>query len=115
MQSKDGEATMTKSNVDAFYGELGERIVRIRKQRNITQEQLSTALGLTRTSVTNIEKGRQKVLLHTCFAIATALSVDVAELLPAVSTRSSMIEKLEISTRENILKSFPELASSTKL
>jgi DNA-binding XRE family transcriptional regulator len=105
---------MTKQTVDAFYRELGTQIVQIRKDRNITQEQLATILGLTRTSVTNIEKGRQKILFHTCVMIAQALSVDLMELMPTAFSRSSMIEKMDGPTRESILRSFPELASTAK-
>jgi transcriptional regulator with XRE-family HTH domain len=38
---------------------------------------------MTRTSITNIESGRQKVQLHTLYAIADALDVSPEALLPA--------------------------------
>lgn len=54
----------------------------VRLSENVTQEALAKLVGLTRTSLTNIEKGRQKILLHTFADLAAALRVAPAELLP---------------------------------
>ena len=67
---------------DNFYQEVGRRIKRARKTRLLTQEALASLISLTRTSITNIEKGRQKILLHTLADLATALRVEYAALLP---------------------------------
>ena len=48
----------------------------------MTQEALATKTKLTRTSIINIEKGRQQLLLHTLLDIATALQVSPIELIP---------------------------------
>lgn len=53
-----------------------------RRQRKFTQEELAQRIGLGRTSVTNIEKGRQPVTLQILFDIAQALGIPPAELLP---------------------------------
>ncbi|HVX56096.1 MAG TPA: helix-turn-helix transcriptional regulator [Candidatus Saccharimonadales bacterium] len=70
---------------EAFYKEVGRRIRDARKQRKppLTQESLGKLVSLTRTSITNLEKGRQKFLLHTLADIAAALRVEPASLLPA--------------------------------
>ncbi|MBL8824601.1 MAG: helix-turn-helix transcriptional regulator [Planctomycetia bacterium] len=71
-------------NHNAFYEEVGRRIRDARKRRKpvLTQEGLAGLVSLTRTSITNVEKGRQKFLLHTLADIAAALHVDPASLLP---------------------------------
>lgn len=71
-------------NSEAFYEEVGRRICEARKQRKppLTQEQLAAKVKLTRTSITNLEKGRQKLLLHTFADIAAVLQVQPASLLP---------------------------------
>jgi DNA-binding XRE family transcriptional regulator len=67
-----------------FYKEVGRRVREARKRaNNMTQKALAMTVGLTRTSLTNIEKGRQKMLLHTFIDIATALGAEVCDLLPA--------------------------------
>lgn len=54
-----------------------------REQRTgMTQARLGRTVGLSRTSITNIERGRQHVALHHLFAIADALNVPPAVLLP---------------------------------
>lgn len=64
-----------------FYKTVGEKI-RSQRGKNLSQEALASAVGLTRTSISNIEKGRQKMLLHTLVDIADALRVEAASLLP---------------------------------
>lgn len=65
-----------------FYGAVGRRIAEARRGR-LTQEVLAQKATLTRTSIINIEKGRQQILLHTLVDIARALGITPAELLPA--------------------------------
>jgi transcriptional regulator with XRE-family HTH domain len=64
-----------------FYKQVGLTI-RSRRGKNLSQEALASAVGLTRTSISNIESGRQKMLLHTLVDIADALKVDASHLLP---------------------------------
>lgn len=72
----------------AFYREVGRRICEARKRRKppLTQAGLAELVSLTRTSITNVEKGRQKFLLHTLADIAHALQVDPVSLLPPTDT-----------------------------
>ena len=69
---------------NSFYEEVGRRIREARKRRKtpLTQEELADHEALTRTSITNVEKGRQKFLLHTLADIAAALQVHPSSLLP---------------------------------
>jgi transcriptional regulator with XRE-family HTH domain len=67
---------------DSFYSEVGARIGELRRKSAMKQETLAGALGLTRTSVANIEKGRQRLLLHTFVKIAAELNVEPKALLP---------------------------------
>jgi transcriptional regulator with XRE-family HTH domain len=69
----------------ALYLEVGRRIRNARKDRKLSQEDLASLVSLTRTSITNIEKGRQKFLLSTFVDIAHALRVETATLLPEVA------------------------------
>lgn len=78
---------------DSFYREVGLKIREARDQKKLTQEDLAQTVGLTRTSLTNIEKGRQKFLLHTFVAIASALEVTPAKLLPGAN---EVLQKLGV-------------------
>jgi DNA-binding XRE family transcriptional regulator len=65
-----------------LYTAVGIRIRKARQSLSMRQEDLRRAAGLTRTSITNIENGHQKVLLHTLLAIARTLGVTCAALMP---------------------------------
>jgi transcriptional regulator with XRE-family HTH domain len=66
----------------AFYAEVGQKVKQARERRGLTQEELSSQVSLTRTSITNIEQGRQKFMLHTLIQMAAALAVAPSSLLP---------------------------------
>jgi transcriptional regulator with XRE-family HTH domain len=55
----------------------------------VSQADLAAAVGLTRTSISNIEKGRQKMLVHTFLDIARALGIEPLELLPRLDTENA--------------------------
>ncbi|MBK8091524.1 MAG: helix-turn-helix transcriptional regulator [Verrucomicrobiaceae bacterium] len=65
-----------------FYHRLGQNIRKCRKRHKLSQDALAKLIGLTRTSLTNIESGRQHPPLHTFCDIVEQLKVDVLELLP---------------------------------
>ena len=65
-----------------LYRAVGEAIRSIRLAQGMTQQQLATAVGFLRTSVVNIEAGRQRVPLATLYDIADALGVQATALLP---------------------------------
>ena len=71
---------------DNFYKSLGELIRRRRLDAKLTQRELANRVGLTRASITQIEHGRQKVLIHTLYVIAEALGVNPNALLPPLVT-----------------------------
>jgi transcriptional regulator with XRE-family HTH domain len=70
-----------KSDFLEVYRIVGERIRDERKKLDITQDELAKEIGLTRTSITNVEKGRQKLLLHTLVQIAAYLGTSPERLL----------------------------------
>lgn len=67
-----------------LYAEFGRKIrsLRVREELALSQEALSRRVGLSRTSITNIEKGRQQIPLHALYIFADALGVEPSALLP---------------------------------
>lgn len=47
------------------------------------QEDLARRVGLSRSSITNIELGKQRLLLDHLFALAGALNIEPTQLIPA--------------------------------
>jgi transcriptional regulator with XRE-family HTH domain len=89
-------------DADGFYKRIGELIRKARGERKLAQGQLAEAVGLTRTSISNIESGRQKLLLHTFCDIADNLNLAPAELLPPLVTAQPD------SKNEEFLQRLPE-------
>jgi transcriptional regulator with XRE-family HTH domain len=69
------------SDIEKIYIHIGKQIKAARNAKNIKQEDLAKMVGLSRTSIVNIEKGRQRLLIHTLVDIGNALSVDIGALL----------------------------------
>ena len=67
---------------DAVWGQLGENIANARAKQNLSQEQLSKMVHLSRTSIVNLEMGNQRCPLDTLYDIASCLGVSIQEILP---------------------------------
>lgn len=65
-----------------LYIEIGLKITALRRQQGIGQQELARAIGLTRTSITNLEAGRQHVTLFCLCQIADLLGVSLDAILP---------------------------------
>ncbi len=75
---------------DPIYGAFGDAVATRRKALGLTQAQLAGKVGMSRASIANIESGRQNILLHHVYALASALEFGkVAELLPAMPQRQA--------------------------
>lgn len=70
-----------------LYALLGERIKRLRRMQSpeMNQEKLGQILGLTRTSVTNIERGKQKLTVDALYKLCETFSIEVSALMPTLS------------------------------
>lgn len=97
---------MRAGEIDSFYQSFG-KLVRLHREArpDLTQEKLAKLVGLSRTSITNIEKGRQHIVLHQLFALADALKTRPEALLPAsggTGEASSLAGKLPSGIEKNI-------------
>jgi transcriptional regulator with XRE-family HTH domain len=70
----------------AFNSAFGKRVKARREDRKLSQEALGVLLGLSRTSITNIEAGRQSVVAYTVQLLARHLDVSADELLQTKPT-----------------------------
>jgi transcriptional regulator with XRE-family HTH domain len=67
---------------DDVYAAIGSAIRARRDAIAMTQKALAELTGLSRTSITNIERGGQAVLVHQLLELAKALRVPPTSLLP---------------------------------
>lgn len=73
-----------------LYKDIGGRIRAARTAKGLHQTHLADATGLTRSSIANIEGGRQQFLVHALVLIARTLDVTVDSLLPSEQQLDSL-------------------------
>lgn len=69
---------------DILYREIGQRVRVHREAAGLTQGALARRVGLTRTSITNIERGQQRIPVHVLYDLAETFGVLPDALLPPV-------------------------------
>lgn len=74
---------MQKIFIGRINGHFGRRLARIRKIRELSQSELGSRIGVSRTTIANLEGGKQNVQLHQVFELARALDTPAEELIPA--------------------------------
>jgi transcriptional regulator with XRE-family HTH domain len=84
----------------AFYKRVGENIRKNRRKLNLSQDELARSIGLTRTSLTNIENGRQHPPLHTFYDIAQQLKIEPSALLPQAPRPAAAVDVKAIAERQ---------------
>jgi len=92
---------------------VGDRVQRLRHSRipkPLTQKELSerTREALTRSSIASIERGFQGISLAQLYALAQALEVEPAELLPP---RAEVFPSQTRKVEELLKRSTPKVAS----
>jgi transcriptional regulator with XRE-family HTH domain len=87
---------MDPAAAERLYKAFGQRVRDRRTKNQLSQEALGQEIGLSRTSVTNIERGHQHISLHTLYTLSDVLGVDVSTLLP---DKSELVPKGGLSER----------------
>jgi transcriptional regulator with XRE-family HTH domain len=88
----------------SIYQLVGSNIRKRRVKKGLTQEFLGDQVGLSRSSITNVEQGRQTILLHQFIELARVLGAEPQELLPENRPKESQIP-MEIARLVRRLKS----------
>ncbi len=68
--------------VHPIYKRIGELIKTRRNTLQMRQKNLASTLSISRGALANIETGRQSILVHQLYNIATALQLSPFDLLP---------------------------------
>jgi transcriptional regulator with XRE-family HTH domain len=68
---------------------VGARVRELRADRGLTQLRLAERSGISRPSIANVEAGRQNVSLRQLCALASALGVEVGDLVAGAAAAGS--------------------------
>lgn len=74
---------MTEAQFDLA---VGTSIQRFRKDRHFSQAEIASKLGLSRSSIANIENGFHKPSVFQLYKFCGIVGIEFEELLPAVTT-----------------------------
>ena len=101
------------------YYEIGQRIRKIRKAQNLSQEELAEKIGISTTHMSHIETGNTKLSLQVLVSLSEALEVRTDDLIfgSKKTNRNALIEEivaeLEECTSKQILI-FKDIVKATK-
>jgi len=91
---------------------IGSRIKIARISAKMSQEDLASKVGLARTSVSNIEIGRQQVTLSILYEISKALETDIYPLLPTYNDVNVSVinssDPIEILKTKDVTEEFKQ-------
>lgn len=103
---------MTEQDQKLLYIQVGIRIKDARENARLKQGSLAEMLHLSRASVVNIEKGRQRPSLHILYQIAIMTNCDLIDLLPALNRemidaeknnlKATWVKKISESSKGNV-------------
>ncbi len=80
------------------YKAIGRRVKLARTRKNLTQENVAEAIGVSAPHMSNIETGSSKVSLPTLIALSNVIDVSVDELLCDNVIRSKAVFEREMET-----------------
>lgn len=103
-----GAPSSSNGSLPPVYGVLGAVLREAREGAGLTQEKVARAARLTRTSLTNIEKGRQKLLLDTFVDVAAFLGQSGSQMLSKIETRMAQ----QPSSRARVPANLPSKAQA---
>lgn len=93
-----------------LYSIVGDRIRLRREELKLSQAQLSERVSvihkLKRSSISNIERGRQQPPLHVLYEICNILDIDVQTILPTYSDVNAQVENSKKQGIESFINSF---------
>jgi len=93
MHATTHSALAVNTKDESFFKELGARIAHGRKERNITQVQLSTTLDIAQQTLAHYEGGRLRLPVSLLPTLAQELQVPVETLLGQPSTAKTAAKR----------------------
>ena len=89
------------------YAAVGEKVRDFRRESGLSQKDLADMVACSRITISNLERGRQRISLELLHQIAIALSVELpalmptrADLAPATPQESGVLETDPLSQRD---------------
>ena len=79
---------------------IGQRIKKLRIQKNLTQKQLAKELNLSKSSISFYEKGDRNISIEVLIQLADFFDVDINELIGRNKKIHSKVKDIRVSDEE---------------
>lgn len=99
-----------KFDEKAIKAELGEAIKNKRKQKRLTQEELSELVGITEVYLRDLERGSYTATWIICLKICAVLEIDLKE----IQRKYIIPEITEMKKKQSLKKNIRELKKQRK-
>ena len=86
-----------------FYDFIGQKIREFRQKNNLTQENFGKMVGFTKGTVTNIERGKQRIFIDQLFNWAQLLGLETGDLLPCKRSFSQLANEIRKDRSQGII------------
>jgi transcriptional regulator with XRE-family HTH domain len=86
-----------------LYSQIGKKIRSLRSSMLLNQEDLSKKVGMTRSSIAQIEAGKQAVSVYTLYKIGEALNKPIMDILPSSPNQFDVYSENRLEKKEVIL------------
>ena len=93
-----------------MYQDLGGKVKLLRKRRSLKQDDLAEVLDLSRSQISNLEKGRRNLSLKQLEKLCEYFKVDISYFLMSATTDSC----LDLIEKARVLFESKELTSEQK-
>ena len=74
-----------KDNNSNILQNFGLRVQKLRKSKNLSQEQFADICGLHRTYIGMIERGEKNITLKNIHKLATALNINISDFFKGIN------------------------------
>lgn len=93
--------------MNSIYQIIGKNIFQLRDKKGLSQVYIASQINMTRASISQIEKGTQRVSIDTLYKITSVLDCLIYDVLPAradIEVDADTIKKLDLPTIQNVLQ-----------
>lgn len=105
MPTKRKTTPPADSSPEAINENLGKRVKKLRTDRGWSLEELSTASGVSRSMLSEIEREKANPTLTVTFRIARAFGLTLQELIESAESSASRIQVIRATDRAQVFRS----------
>ena len=97
------------------YKKVGNKIKKIRKDKNLSQEEFAEEIGISPAYLGQVERGQKKIAIKTLEKIAEKMDIPVETLICDMNIDNELLHSWKLATGDLELEEKEELATAIKM